>query len=153
MTSFNLNFFSNQIQCSHVFLLIKFPESSLKQSYFIADETRDFPCIPVLPENFQIAPPVFLSALVGDSIRKSSIMSDTLDNCQENIQSSQVSPKRDTLFRKIKAEIAPESIGFRILCPTRWRVRGNCLQSIYENYEVLCTLWDECLQGRKTTRH
>ena len=53
MTSFSLNFFSNQIQCSHVFLVIQFPESSnLKQSYFIADETRDFPCIPVLPEKF-----------------------------------------------------------------------------------------------------
>ena len=36
----------------------------LKQLYFIADETRDFPCIPVLPENFQSAPPVFWSALV-----------------------------------------------------------------------------------------
>ena len=41
------------------------PESSnLKQSYFIADETRDFPCVPVLPENFQSALPVFWSALV-----------------------------------------------------------------------------------------
>ena len=28
MTSFSLNFFSNQIQCSHVFLIIQFPESS-----------------------------------------------------------------------------------------------------------------------------
>ena len=64
MTSFSLNFFSNQIQCSHVFLIIQFPESSnLKQSYFIVDETRDFPCIAVLPENFQSALPVFWSAL------------------------------------------------------------------------------------------
>ena len=31
----------------------------LKQSYFIADETRDFSCIPVLPENFQSAPSIF----------------------------------------------------------------------------------------------
>ena len=54
MTSFSLNFFSNQIQCSHVFLVIQFPESSnLKQSYFTADESRDFPCIPVLRQNFQ----------------------------------------------------------------------------------------------------
>ena len=60
MISFSLNIFSDQIQCSHVFLIVQFPESSnLKQSYFIADETRDFLCIPVLPENFQSAPPVF----------------------------------------------------------------------------------------------
>ena len=73
-------------------------------------------------------------------------MIEALDNCQEISNLLKYSPKRDTLFHKIKAEIAPESIGFRILCPTPWTVRGNCLQSIYENYEVLRTLWDECLQ-------
>ena len=73
MTSFSLNFFSNQIQCSHVFLIIQFPESSnLKQSYFIADETRDFPCIAVLLGNFKSAPPVFRSALVEGYLRPSS---------------------------------------------------------------------------------
>ena len=41
-------------------LIIQFSESSnFKQSYFVADETRDFPCIPVLPENFQSAMSVF----------------------------------------------------------------------------------------------
>ena len=55
MTSFSLNFFSNQIQCSHAFLIIQFPESS----NFIADETRDFPCIAVLTGSSKSAPPVF----------------------------------------------------------------------------------------------
>ena len=65
ITSFSLNFFSNQIQYSHVFVIIQFPElSNLKQSYFIADETRVSPCIPVLPENFQSARSVFWSALM-----------------------------------------------------------------------------------------
>ena len=60
MTSFSLNFFSNQIQCSHVFLIIRFAESSnLKRSYFITNETRDFPCIPVLPEIFRRVRPFF----------------------------------------------------------------------------------------------
>ena len=67
VTSFSLNFFSNQIQCRHVFLIRQFPKSSnLKQSYFIADETRDFPCIAVLPENSKSAPSVFWSALLAD---------------------------------------------------------------------------------------
>ena len=90
-----------------------------------------------------------LNLAVGDSIRKSSIMSDALDNCQEISNLLKYSPKRNALFCKIKAETAPESIGFRILCPTRWTVRGNCLHSIYENYKVLRTLWDECLQTVK----
>ena len=76
-------------------------------------------------------------------------MSDAQDNCQEISDLFKYSQKRDALFRKITAEIAPEPIGFRILCPTRWRVRRNCLQSIYENYEVLRTLWDECLRTVK----
>ena len=36
MTSFSLNFFSDQIQCIHVFLILQFPEpSNLKHSYFL----------------------------------------------------------------------------------------------------------------------
>ena len=81
-----------------------------------------------------------LNLAVGDSIRKLSIMSDALENCQEISDLLKYSPKRDALLRKIKAEIFPESVGFCILCPTRWTVRGNCLQSIYENNEVLRTL-------------
>ena len=76
-------------------------------------------------------------------------MSDALRNCQEISVLLKYSPKRDALFRKIKAEIAPESTGFRILCPTRWTVRGKYLQSIYENYVFLRTMWDECLQTVK----
>ena len=37
----------------------------LKTNVFIADETRDVPCVPVLPENFQSAQPVFCSALIS----------------------------------------------------------------------------------------
>ena len=49
--------------------------SNLKQSYFIADETRDFPCIPVLSGNFQSAPPVFfLSAVLDVTILSMDVM-------------------------------------------------------------------------------
>ena len=53
------------------------------------------------------------------------------------------SPKRDALFQKLKSELAPDSPGFRILCPTRWTVCAVSLQSVLDNYEVLCGVWKE----------
>ena len=42
--SFSLNFFSNQIQCSHVFLIIQFPESSnLKKIILYCRRNARFP--------------------------------------------------------------------------------------------------------------
>ena len=64
MTSFSLNFFSNQIQCSHIFLIIQFPELSNLKNSILLHETRDFPCIAVFTANSKSAPPIFLSALV-----------------------------------------------------------------------------------------
>ena len=57
------------------------------------------------------------------------------------------SPKRDAAFEKLKASLAPEVPGFRVLCPTRWTVRGLSLQSVLDNYEVLLQVWHEALDG------
>ena len=38
-----------------------------------------------------------------------------------------------------------ESPGIRVLCPTRWTVRGQALQSIIANYDMLQLLWEESL--------
>ena len=56
------------------------------------------------------------------------------------------SPKRDAIFEKIKKEIAPGTPGFRALCPTRWTVRGDSLESIIETYDVLRQTWEESLE-------
>ena len=53
------------------------------------------------------------------------------------------SPRRDTVFEKLKSQMAPEFPGFRTLCPTRWTVRASSLESILSNYEVLQALWEE----------
>lgn len=57
------------------------------------------------------------------------------------------SPKRDSLFVKLKKElhVAPDVPGFRVLCPTQWNARTNALQSVIDNWEPLQELWDECL--------
>ena len=34
------------------------------------------------------------------------------------------------------------------MCPTRWTVRGDAIESIIEYYDILSQLWDECLETR-----
>ena len=58
------------------------------------------------------------------------------------------SPKRDALFCKLKAELAPETPGFRVLCPTRWTVRAASLQSVIDNWKPLQELWQESLDTK-----
>ena len=53
------------------------------------------------------------------------------------------SPKRDVMFEKLKDTIAPDTPGFRVLCPTRWTVRANSLKSVLDNYIVLQELWEQ----------
>ena len=50
------------------------------------------------------------------------------------------------MFEKLKAELAPETPGFRVLCPTRWTVRAASLQSLTDNWILLHELWDESLE-------
>lgn len=85
-----------------------------------------------------------LNLAVGDSIKKSKIMRDALDTTFSISQLIKFSPKRDTLFEKLKNELAPETPGFRVLCPTRWTVRADSLESVLANYSVLQELWEEC---------
>ena len=56
------------------------------------------------------------------------------------------------MFDKIKARFNSEddssTIGTQSFCPTRWRVQGQSIGSILENYLVLKLIWEECLEQR-----
>ena len=59
------------------------------------------------------------------------------------------SPKRNAAFDHIREESEEDSgMGIRKLCPTRWTVQGNSVDSIIRNYNNLKQLWDECLEKR-----
>eukprot|EP00117_Sycon_ciliatum_P039495 scpid76784/ scgid29186/ len=88
---------------------------------------------------------------VGDMIRLSAIMQDALDVVAEISKMLKKSPKRDALFEKLKADIAPECPGFRVLCPTRWTVRAASLQRVLDNYQVLTAVWAEATQCKLDT--
>ena len=40
------------------------------------------------------------------------------------------------------------TVGIQALCPTRWTVRGDAIESIIKLYITLNQLWEECLETR-----
>ena len=93
-----------------------------------------------------------LNLAIGTTIKKSKICCEALEVAFEVTKLIKYSPKRNSMFDKIKAEVASEDDLFHgtsihSFCPTRWTVRGDSISSILMNYDVLKLLWDECLEG------
>ena len=86
-----------------------------------------------------------LNLATSDTVKKNKILRNTLDTTLEISKLIKFSPRRDAIFHKLKSEIAPETPGFRTLCPTRWTVRAASLQSVINNFAVLQELWDVAL--------
>ena len=61
------------------------------------------------------------------------------------------SPRRKNLFNDIKEEMEPGSPGIRSLCPTRWTVRADAMQSIIKNYKILQELWEQAADVARDT--
>ena len=74
-----------------------------------------------------------LQLAIGDMVREVRNLRDALDTTSEISKLLKYSPKRDRMFEKLKAELAPETPGFRVFCPTRWIVRAASLQSVIDN--------------------
>lgn len=87
-----------------------------------------------------------LNLAAGDTIKKNKILRNALDTTFEISKLLKYSPRRDAIFHRIKAEVAPDTPSFRTLCPTRWTVRASSLQSVLDNYHVLQELWEEAIE-------
>ena len=92
-----------------------------------------------------------LNLACGDAIKNCELMKNALDTSYELIKLIKKSPRRDAVFKKIKDQLAESTMGIRVLCPTRWTVRAQALQSIITNYNALQTLWEESLTFVKDT--
>ena len=75
-----------------------------------------------------------LSLSVADTIKNIPLLRSNMDTVFEISKLLQYSPKRMSLFKDVKAEVSPDAVGFRILCPTRWTVRNETFRSIIDNY-------------------
>jgi len=54
------------------------------------------------------------------------------------------SPCRE-LFKNLKEEISPGGVGVRVLCPTRWTVKAESINSIISNFNVMQDLWNQVI--------
>ena len=93
-----------------------------------------------------------LNLAVGDTLKRSTVCKSSLENAYEITKLVKFSPKRNSMFDRIKADVREkdhaEGTGIRSFCPTRWTVRADSIVSILKNYEVLKKLWDECLESK-----
>lgn len=83
-----------------------------------------------------------LNLAAGDAIKHCKIMKDALDIIFEVSKLIKYSSKRDVQFESLKQNLAPDTPGFHVLCPTRWTVHANSLKSVTDNYTVLQNLWE-----------
>ena len=60
-----------------------------------------------------------LNLAVRDCVKSNNVLRNTLDTTFEISKLVKYSPRRDTIFEKLKAELAPDTPGLRTLCPTR----------------------------------
>ena len=88
-----------------------------------------------------------LNLAASDAVKKCKIMADALDTTFEISKLIKFSPKRNTMFDKLKRDLAPDCPGFRLLCPTRWTVRSDSLKSVIDNYGVLQEEFNLCLES------
>ena len=108
-----------------------------------------------------------LNLAVGDTMKSSKILKDTIDTTFELTKLIKKSPKRESKLKIINGEIAHSSENddsddsestdkwikpaITLFCPTRWTVRGKCLRSVIENYDELQQLWDWSLDNLSDT--
>lgn len=91
-----------------------------------------------------------LNLAASDSVKGCKLMADALSTTFVISQLIKFSPKREALFHALKNELDSESSsgGIRVLCPTRWTVRGESLQSVVNNYAILQKEWEVCLDSQ-----
>ena len=88
-----------------------------------------------------------INLVCAENIKTSKCVSDSLDTALEITKLVKKSPQRDTRLEKIRQTSVGEqgdSPGPNIcmLCPTRWTVRADAMDSILKNYDNLMELWD-----------
>ena len=67
----------------------------------------------------------------------------------ESIQLIKRSPKRSTLFEKLKHEMTPGMHDLRPLCPMRWTVRTGAIHGVLANNSTLSRALDEISTSRR----
>lgn len=87
-----------------------------------------------------------LNLAAGDTLKQCKLLKDALETTREITKLIKYSPRREEIFERVKEEISSGTTsGIRVLCPTRWTVRANSLDSVLSNYESLLQTWEEAV--------
>lgn len=79
-----------------------------------------------------------------DAIKGTKLMKNAMEIAYEITKLIKYSPRREEIFRtQRESEGHLDSVGLRVLCPTRWTVRADSLASIMSNYAFLQETWIE----------
>ena len=100
-------------------------------------------CLPIAMAVFTHCNGHALNLSASDMIKQCSSMKDCFNTGYELVEHSKYSPKTETILICLKEEIGSYAPSLRTLCPTRWRVHANSLDSALENDRELESLWDE----------
>ena len=92
-----------------------------------------------------------LSLAAKETIQGYKTLKNSLEITYEITKLVKFSPRRESLFNEIKEEIEPGSPGIRTLCPTRWTVRADAMESIIKNYQTLQELWEKAADITRDT--
>ena len=84
-----------------------------------------------------------LNLAASDMIMGCKVLKSALETTHELVKLIKHSPRRETLFREVKGELGEENPGLRVLCPTRWTVHADSMESVISNYAVLQAMWDD----------
>ena len=87
-----------------------------------------------------------LNLAVQDTFRSVKVMADTFDTVLEMAKVFKYSAKKKAMLLKLKADLSPETMGIRPLCPTRWTVRAESLRSVILNYSVIHSVLEEIIE-------
>lgn len=96
---------------------------------------------------------VMLNLACSDAVKSSTVLRDVLDVTREITKLIKESTKREATFRNLKESqnLETSSPGIRVLCPKRWTVTADALQSVILNYKVLLGVWEESMEYVKVS--
>ena len=78
-----------------------------------------------------------LNLCLQDAVRVFLAIRKTLHLVMKLVQLIKWSPKRSSLFERVKDEMSPETHDLRTLCPTRWTVRSGAIHAVITNYVIV----------------
>eukprot|EP00112_Aurelia_sp_Birch-Aquarium-sp1_P015994 Seg3588.3 transcript_id=Seg3588.3/GoldUCD/mRNA.D3Y31 product="Zinc finger MYM-type protein 1" protein_id=Seg3588.3/GoldUCD/D3Y31 len=92
-----------------------------------------------------------LNLAVGDSIKSVECLKGVFEVVREICKLIKKSPKRNTKLDDMRKKSKNDSKGIHAICPIRWTVHGEALDSILNNYIELMNLWDWSIDTLRDT--